>query len=90
MGRLEGKTALVTGGSRGIGRAIAMELASEGAKVALNYASNDAKAEAVAGEIEELGGTAMLAKANLADGSRSAGDGQKGRRRVRRPRHPGE
>jgi acetoacetyl-CoA reductase/3-oxoacyl-[acyl-carrier protein] reductase len=66
MGRVEGKTALVTGASRGIGRAIAVELAREGATVAVNYASNEAKAQEVAGEIEKLGGTAMLVKANLA------------------------
>jgi len=67
MGRLEGKTALVTGASRGIGRAIALELASEGAKVAINYQSNDAKAKEVADEINKNGGTCILAKANLAD-----------------------
>ena len=67
MGRLEGKTALVTGASRGIGRAIIIELAREGAKVALNYQSNDAKAREVADEIAKLGGTCLLAKANLAD-----------------------
>jgi acetoacetyl-CoA reductase/3-oxoacyl-[acyl-carrier protein] reductase len=67
MGRLEGKTALVTGGSRGIGRAIARELAREGAKVAINYQSSDAKAQEVADEINKEGGACVLAKANLAD-----------------------
>jgi acetoacetyl-CoA reductase/3-oxoacyl-[acyl-carrier protein] reductase len=67
MGRLEGKTALVTGGSRGIGRAIVLELAREGAKVALNYQSSDAKAQEVVDEIARFGGTCVLAKANLAD-----------------------
>jgi acetoacetyl-CoA reductase/3-oxoacyl-[acyl-carrier protein] reductase len=67
MGRLEGKTALITGGSRGIGRAIALELAREGAKVAINYQSSDAKAQEVADEINKSGGACILAKANLAD-----------------------
>ncbi len=67
MKRLEGKTALVTGASRGIGRAIAVELAREGAQVAVNYASNEAKAQEVRAEIEKLGGTCMLVKANLGD-----------------------
>jgi 3-oxoacyl-(acyl-carrier-protein) reductase len=67
MGRLDGKTALVTGGSRGIGRAVALELAREGAKVAINYQSSDAKAQEVADEINKSGGACMLVKANLAD-----------------------
>jgi acetoacetyl-CoA reductase/3-oxoacyl-[acyl-carrier protein] reductase len=67
MGRLDGKAALVTGASRGIGRAIAEELAHEGTKVAINYQSNDAKAQEVVDVITKFGGTAILAKANIAD-----------------------
>ncbi len=67
MSRLTGKTALVTGASRGIGRAIALTLAREGAKVAVNYQSNDAKAHEVLDEITGFGGTAMLVKANVAN-----------------------
>ena len=54
MSQLEGKTALVTGASRGIGRSIAIELARAGAKVAIVYQSSDDKAQAVADEIAAL------------------------------------
>jgi acetoacetyl-CoA reductase/3-oxoacyl-[acyl-carrier protein] reductase len=67
MGRLNGKTALVTGASRGIGRAIAIELAREGAKVAINYQSSDEKAKELAYDIGKFGGSCVLAKANLSD-----------------------
>jgi acetoacetyl-CoA reductase/3-oxoacyl-[acyl-carrier protein] reductase len=67
MGRLEGRTALVTGGSRGIGRAIALALASEGAKVAVNYQSSEEKAKEVADAIGKMGGTCLLVKANIGD-----------------------
>ena len=73
MGRLDNKTALVTGASRGIGRAVAVELAREGAKVAVNYQSNDAKAKEVADEIKKLGGACLLVKANLADPKEARG-----------------
>lgn len=62
---LEGKTALVTGASRGIGRAIAIKLASEGAAVAINYAGNAKAAEEVKSIIEQAGGKAMLVQADI-------------------------
>jgi acetoacetyl-CoA reductase/3-oxoacyl-[acyl-carrier protein] reductase len=68
MKRLSGKTAIVTGASRGIGRAIAIELAREGARVAVNYQNNDAKAQDVVNEITKFEGSAILAKANVAVG----------------------
>ncbi len=64
---LTGKVAFVTGASRGIGRAIALKLAEEGAKVAINFAGNVAKAEEVKGLIESQGGEAMLAQGSVAD-----------------------
>lgn len=64
---LDGKVALVTGASRGIGRAIALRLASEGAKVAINFAGNQKAAEDVKSEIEANGGEAILVQANVAD-----------------------
>lgn len=64
-----GKSALVTGASRGIGKAIALELAKNGANVAVNYAGNEAKAEAVVEEIHQLGGKAIKIQADVADES---------------------
>lgn len=64
---LDGRYALVTGASRGIGRAIALHLAAEGAAVALNFAGNVAAAEAVRKEIESAGGKAILVPADVAD-----------------------
>lgn len=67
MGRLDNKIALVTGASRGIGRAIATILAREGAAVALNYRSGEAEARAVADDIATFGGQTMLAQGNVSD-----------------------
>lgn len=63
--KLEGKKALVTGASRGIGRAIALALAVEGADVVINYAGNEAAAKAVAQEIEALGRKALVVQADI-------------------------
>lgn len=59
---LEGKTALITGGSRGLGRAVAEEYAALGALVAINYASNDGAARETLEAIEAKGGRAFLIK----------------------------
>lgn len=59
------QVAIVTGGSRGIGRAIALELASEGARVLVNYQHSATAAEAVAAEIREVGGEAQTVKADV-------------------------
>ena len=63
--RFAGKIALVTGGSRGIGAAIALRLASEGAMVVISYASNKTAADTVVASIEELGSKAIAVKANV-------------------------
>ena len=64
---LEGKVAIVTGGSRGIGAAIAKELARNGAQVAFNYQSRIDSAEALVKEIEDEGGTSFAIKADVSD-----------------------
>lgn len=67
MGKLDGKTAVVTGASRGIGRAIALELAKEGANVVVNYSGSEAKAKEVVEEILKNGQKAIAVQANVAD-----------------------
>jgi len=66
MGRLEGKAAIVTGGGRGIGRAICLSFAKEGADVLVNYASKDQPAQEVAEIIKQLGRQAVTVKGNVA------------------------
>ncbi len=69
MGKLEGKVALVTGASRGIGAAVAMRLASEGAAVAVNFSGSEAAALAVVAAIEAAGGRAVDIQADVSDPS---------------------
>lgn len=66
MGRLEGKAAVVTGGGRGIGRAICLAYAKEGADVIVNYASQDKPAQEVVEMVEKMGRKAVAVKGNVA------------------------
>ncbi len=66
--RITDKVALVTGGSRGIGRAIALRLASEGARIVVNYRRNTEQARAVVAEVERLGSAAIAVQADMSDG----------------------
>ena len=63
--RLQNKKAIVTGGGRGIGRAVALAFAREGADVVINYRSNDAAAKEVVDEIRRLGRKAVALKADV-------------------------
>lgn len=64
--QLEGKVAIVTGGSLGIGSAIALALAKEGVNVAVNYRKHDAEAKTVVNQIEDMGRRGMALKADVA------------------------
>lgn len=67
MSKLQGKVALVTGASKGIGAAIAKELAAQGAAVAVNYSGSKNAADQVVAEIKKAGGKAIVVQANVSD-----------------------
>ncbi|MFI6686415.1 SDR family NAD(P)-dependent oxidoreductase [Streptomyces sp. NPDC050485] len=67
MGELDGRTALVTGGSRGIGRAVALRLAADGALVAVHYGSDDAAAAETVARIAKTGGRAFAVQARFGE-----------------------
>jgi acetoacetyl-CoA reductase len=71
MVKLNGRVAIVTGGSRGIGAAIAKELAAQGVKVVINYNSNSEAADTVVQEIEQAGGEAFAAQADVSDAAQA-------------------
>ena len=65
MGRFEGRVAIITGGGKGVGRAIADRLADEGAAIAVNYSKSASQAEETVKAIEGRGGKAMAVKADI-------------------------
>jgi acetoacetyl-CoA reductase len=69
MNRLEGRRALVTGAARGIGRAIALSLASEGADVAINYQSSESEAGSLAEQLTKAGRKSLLFKGDVGERS---------------------
>jgi len=67
MGKLEGKTAIVTGGTRGVGRAVALAFAREGADVAINYTRSEDAALGIVDEIAKMGRKGLSFKVDVAD-----------------------
>ena len=86
--KLEGKVAIVTGGSQGIGRAVAKGYAREGAKVAVVNAGNPERGQEVADEIEAEGGTACSIRADVTSKAERRLARRAGRRPLRDRRHP--
>src|SRR5258706_6596046 len=86
MKGLEGKAALVTGGARGIGAAIARRLARDGSAVAVNYSKSAVEAEAVAAEINKEGGRAVTVKGDLSDPAQARATGEAAVRGLGGPR----
>ena len=87
---LSGKVALVTGASRGIGKAVALELAGRGADIAFNYFRSHEAAAATEREIRDLGVDCVRVRAHLGDPGEDRRAVLAGRGVVRASRHPGQ
>jgi hypothetical protein len=87
---LTGKAALVTGGSRGIGRAIGLRLARQGADVAFSFRGNAEAAKATADEIGSIGTKALSIQGDVKDPASGRDRRQGGARHLRQGRHPGQ
>ena len=88
--QLEGKVAVVTGASKGIGASIALHLAAEGAAVVVNYASSKEGADRVVAEIARNGGKAVAVQANVAKQADIRAALRRDEEGVRPARHPGQ
>ncbi len=88
MHDLNGKTALVTGGTRGLGRAISLGLARLGATVAMNYRRDDASAERTLVEVRALAPRSLLLKADLEDDAQVRAMVADAAAQLGRARHP--
>ena len=86
--KLAGKIALVTGGSRGIGRATALAFAAEGADIAFCHLDDGGKADETAGEIRALGRRAMHRSVDVVDIAAGRAFAAEAARRIRADRHP--
>ena len=89
-GRLTGKKAIITGGDSGIGRAVAIAFAREGADVLISYLNEDEDAEETKRLVEEAGRKAVLVAGDIQDAEPLPRDRRAGRHRARRHRHPGQ
>ena len=87
MSLLKDKVAIVTGSSRGLGRAIAAELADHGAKVVINYNENKKEAESLAAELKGKGQESLVIQAGVADAERVRTARRGDRQALRRPRY---
>ena len=84
---ISSRYALITGGSRGIGRGIALKLAEQGTRLAIHYFQNEAAAQETLNSVRELGSDGFVVQADVTQPEAISADVSPGGRRVRRPGH---